>query len=227
MAIAAALIINELTKKGSLLKIVIYSVLITSLGINLIYETILDKPKISTALGRHSNESFYRNNNYLFYDSYNYINKNLPKDAKILVCHNRIYGLRRDYLVFESKTQKVIDFVKISNKDMLLDRLKELQITYIVAAPPKQEDAEDENGVGENKPREKRGPLTQKLKFLDAPLTLMPQSVKEYFSSAGYQTVSKERYNWEENTRQALDDILRNDADEIFNANEQSVWKLR
>ena len=226
-AIATALIINELSKKGRLLKFVSCSALVLSLGINLTYETILDKPKISAALGRHSREDFYRSNNYLLYDNYDYINKTLPKEAKILVCHNRTYGLQRDYFTFMGKNQTVINFLQLDSKEKLLNRLKELKITHIVAAPPEPEIAEGEYAPSETTPKEKRGLLTQKLAFLDLPLELIPQPLKNYFNSADYQTVAKKRYNWEEAALQNLDKILLEDTDEIFNANQWSVWKIR
>ena len=93
-----------------------------------------NRGKIPFALGLETEKEFYgRLNDYNAYTIFDYANKNLPADSKILLFREfRGYLSNVDYVIGDPLTQKVVDYSKITNEGEMLNELKKAGITHIL-----------------------------------------------------------------------------------------------
>ena len=133
LSIISGIVMVSLLDVKSLRKLVIF-LLILSLSFNLLLWYGANSKKLPYVFGLESEKGFYlKLSDHNGYNVFDYINKNLPKNSKLLLFREvRGYLSDRDFIIAPEKAQKVINYDLIKNSDELYKRLKELKITHIL-----------------------------------------------------------------------------------------------
>ena len=100
-------------------------------AIHLAYAGALVGYTAEGVLGLGSRDS-YLTERVQYYDSYLYINENLPEDAGVLIPRSFGYYLDRRYLPWLQKDQGVIDHREMTTPARLRQKLDSLGLSYVV-----------------------------------------------------------------------------------------------
>jgi len=104
-------------------------------GVTLLYGIILGGFYSKDYMQYHLNPDLHEYHKYTaYYEEYDWINKNLPKDAKLLaiIRAGQTYYLDRKYLRADTFLSALIDWNSIETVDQLYDKLSQLGIDYVL-----------------------------------------------------------------------------------------------
>lgn len=130
LSIIAAFVILELINIGGIIKkttIIIFSLfIIFSLTVSIVFNSQF----IPVVFKKLSRDEFLSKKVNL-YDDFKYMNKNLPKNSKILIFGSGQYYLDRNWIPASPFHQGLINYMEYNNEEEFLTRLKELGVTHI------------------------------------------------------------------------------------------------
>jgi len=135
-SILAAYVVGELSRSGRALKRGLFTLLILTFVFQMIYQAPegLDKvhQRFLVFAGLKSQEDYILENEET-YPVYNWINKNLPSQAKIFVVNDlRAFYCDRSYVTAIIEGGKPLNYSSLQNGLELLAKFKQAQITHVV-----------------------------------------------------------------------------------------------
>ncbi len=136
LSIMVAYIITMIWSRHVLLKVIIVLSLVSFIFVGLLKTYKINERPFFTGLGVISAQEFLKHRfDSTLYDLSQWANKNLTKDAKILLWTIKGYFLDKEYVWIDPAYQGLLDFGRINNSSEFLTAIKKLNITHILYFP--------------------------------------------------------------------------------------------
>jgi hypothetical protein len=131
-AVPSADVAFELVKKGGHLRFLAISILLLGVGMGTVLAPVYAAKFIPVVIGKESKDTFLSKTTW-FYQDIQWMNANLPADARVASECELLYYLDRDYIWTRSRQSAWIDYSGVNTPEEELAKFRELGITHLFA----------------------------------------------------------------------------------------------
>jgi hypothetical protein len=131
LTVLVLLVVAQMEQCGAFLRWTGRLALLCSVAIGLLAGTLYNAQFARVVLGLESRDSFLRDNTW-YYDDLQWANRNLPRDAYVLLFPRHGYYLDRPYIVGSTIEQALIDYSAIHTPRELWQQWHGLGITHVI-----------------------------------------------------------------------------------------------